>query len=247
MQSALKPSWEELRKGKGQRAVNTLLEEGINPTAGGVDTLRTRLSNITDKMNEIIGNSGEMVSVSKQKVGERIDPLVARARAQVNPTADVKALESALTEFNQHPTIQGDSIPVALAQQLKQGTYRALGERPYGELQGASTEAQKALARGLKEEISTAVPEVAPLNAQASDLANAMNIARRRALIDMNKNPLSLAPLAHHPVGLAAYMADKSALAKSLLARLLYQSAHDIPASRPATFAGMAGTAERNQ
>ena len=40
------------------------------------------------------------------------------------------------------------------AQAMKQGTYRALGDKAYGELKGASIEAQKAQARGLKEELA---------------------------------------------------------------------------------------------
>ncbi len=95
-------------------------------------------------------------------------------------------------------------MPVQLAQQIKQGTYQQLRDK-YGEMGSAQTEAQKAIARGLKEEIERAVPEVVGPNAQASDLWNAINVAQRRSFMEGNKNPMGLAPLAHHPLGAAAF------------------------------------------
>jgi hypothetical protein len=53
---------------------------------------------------------------------------------------------------------------------MKQGTYQALGSKAYGEVKGASIEAQKALARGLKEEIANQFPEIGNLNADESRL-----------------------------------------------------------------------------
>jgi hypothetical protein len=104
---------------------------------------------------------------------------------------------------------------------LKRGTYRALGEKTYGEMGSAATEAQKALARGLREEVAAKVPEtVAPL-AREADLMNVMGVAERRALMEANKNPMGLALLAKNPYAWAGFMADKSALFKSTVARLL--------------------------
>src|SRR5206468_3026519 len=108
-----------------------------------------------------------------------------------------------------------------LAQELKQGTYRILASK-YGEQGSAATEAQKALARGLKEGISEKVPAVAGLNAEESKLINALEVAERRALMDGNKNFGGLAWLAHSPATWAAFMADKSALFKSLVARMMH-------------------------
>lgn len=54
------------------------------------------------------------------------------------------------------------------AQSLKEGTYRQLKSRAYGELKSAQIEAEKALARGLKEELEVQFPEIKGLNAQES-------------------------------------------------------------------------------
>jgi len=91
----------------------------------------------------------------------------------------------------------------------------------FGEVGGsAEIEAQKSLARGLKEGISQAVPEVAGLNAQEAKLLTTLKVAERRALMDANKNPMGLALLASHPGTWAAFMADRSAAFKGLAARL---------------------------
>ncbi len=114
-------------------------------------------------------------------------------------------------------------MPIDLAQKLKQGTYTQLRDA-YGELTGAQTEAQKALAAGLRNEIEKAVPEVASHNARASDLWNALNVAQRRAAIQGNNNPLGLTSLAPTGVGAAAMAIDRSALLRSLMANALYRT-----------------------
>jgi len=93
----------------------------------------------------------------------------------------------------------------------------------------AETEAQKSIARGLKDEIADAVPEVAPLNARESDLLNALKVSERRALIEINKNPMGLSLLASNPATWAAFMADRSAGFKAIVARMLYSGQKAIP------------------
>lgn len=111
-----------------------------------------------------------------------------------------------------------------MAQQLKQGTYRTLKGK-YGEVGSAATEAQKALARGLKEEVAGAVPAVAPLNARESALIDALAVAERRTMMDANKNPVGLAAIAPTPAMFAAFLADRSGALKSLAARGMHNAA----------------------
>ena len=56
------------------------------------------------------------------------------------------------------------------AQAEKQGTYKHLGDKAYGELKSGDVEGQKGLALGLKKEIEKRAPEVGPMNQRASDL-----------------------------------------------------------------------------
>lgn len=112
----------------------------------------------------------------------------------------------------------GPKLSVQDAQRLKQGTYKVL-DKKYGQLGSAETEALKGLARGLKEQIALAVPEVSPLNAKQSELIKALKVTSRRAMMDDNRNPVGIAGLSTNPSQLAAMLADRSALLKSLAAR----------------------------
>lgn len=216
MQSALKPTIAQLRTGDAQAAIDTLLKYGINPTKGGVENMRGMIGDLnTDIADRIAGSSA---SLNKADVLKSLDGVRSQFAKQVSPTADLSAIENVANDFAAHPALQGEQIPVQLAQELKQGTYRVLAKK-YGQIGSAETEAQKGLARGLKEGIADAVPEVGALNAQESELINALKVSERRALMDMNKNPIGLAGLAHNPLAFAAFMADKSALFKSLVAR----------------------------
>lgn len=113
------------------------------------------------------------------------------------------------------------TISVQQAQALKQGTYKQLAKK-YGQLGSADVEAQKAIARGLKEQVAENVPAVVPLNLEESKLFNVLDVAERKIVTEANKNPMGLAALrVDDPKAWAAFMADRSASAKSLLARIM--------------------------
>jgi hypothetical protein len=93
----------------------------------------------------------------------------------------------------------------------------------YGEEGAASVEAQKALASGLRKGIGDKVEGVNTLNAEEARLLNTLEVAERRALMDLNKNPGGLALLTQNAEQFALFMADKSAAFKGLLSRMIYR------------------------
>jgi hypothetical protein len=227
MQSALKPTLAQRSSGQADTAVQTLLDYGINPTKAGVNKLQGLISDLNDKVSGAISASD--ATVSKTKVLNALKGTLEKFSNQVSPTADTDAIAGAGADFMNHPSLPaGDAIPVQQAQDLKTGTYNVLRGK-YGEQGSASTEAQKALARGLKDEISTAVPEVGPWNAEESRLLSTLDVTERRVLLDANKNPLGLASLAHNPAGMLAFMADRSAAFKSLAARAINSAVQNAP------------------
>ena len=244
MQSALKPSLKSLRDGNAAKAIQTMLDEGINVTKGGVEKLRGMIGNLNREITEAIAASP--ATVHKGKVASELYGTVKKFEKQVSPSADLKAIEGAWSDFLNHPLLKGDEIPVKLAQELKQGTYTVLKGK-YGEQGSAATEAQKALARGLKEEIAKAVPEVAKLNAKESELINALYLAEKRALLDGNKNMGGLAWLSHSPTTWAAFMVDKSALFKSAMARMMNANQRTIPGALGSGAVGTYEAATQNQ
>lgn len=229
MQSALKPTVRMLKTGEAANAVQTMLDEGINVTAGGMEKLRGKIDSLNTQIKDAIANARG--SVKKSAVVKGLKDTFDRFKNQVNPQSDMAEIKKAWDDFINHPLLQnGDLIPVQLAQKLKQGTYKVLSGK-YGEVGSASTEAQKTLARGLKEGVAQAVPKVAPLNAQESKLINGLNVAERRVLLDANKNPMGLSLLTTDPRKFAAFMADRSPLFKSLIARMLNAGKTQVPAT----------------
>lgn len=230
MQKALKPTVTDFRKGKADRAIETLLEEGANVSRGGVEKLRNTGMDLNSQVANEIANS--TATVNKNSVASRLLDTEKTFKAQVDPHADLKAIDDVWTGFIQHPDLAGRaSMPIQLAQELKQGTQSRLKAK-YGQMGDAETEAQKALARGLREEIELGAPKVGPLNERASDIWNALNVTERRALVGGNNNPISL-PAAvgaiHNPAFGAGMIVNTSDLAKSLLARGLYQGGKGAP------------------
>lgn len=223
MQSALKPSKAALETGKAQRAIKTMLGEGINVTEGGAAKLDKMIDGINASIKARIANSPAMVN--RHDVIKAVDGLTARLKMQVTPQSDLATVTRAIDEFVNNPLFKqwGDDIPVQLAQAMKTGTYRALGEKAYGELKGAEMEVQKALARGLKDEIAKRVPEVGKLNARESELLNAQSLVAARVLMAKNRDIGGLGWLISHPEAWIGWAADRSTLIKSLLARAAYR------------------------
>lgn len=165
--SALKPTSVPSQQGKVAAGIKTGLEEGIPVSEAGIE----KLSALIDDVNRNIKSkvAGSSATVNKFKVANRLYDTADTFKNQVNPTGDLQAISESGKEFvRNNPT----EIPVQDAQAMKSGTYRQLKGKAYGELKGASIEAQKALARGLKEEISEAIPELKELNAKDSKLLN---------------------------------------------------------------------------
>lgn len=238
MTKAVKPSVVE-PEFKSAAAIDTLLKEGINPTKAGIAKLREMTASLDSEISQAIASS--TATVNKGQVGSRLKDTWDRFKAQVNPNSDLETIKKAWLEFRGHPELAGKTdMPVQLAHELKRGTYARLNEKAYGEVGTASKEAQKALARGLREEVGAAVPEtVAPMARQA-ELMNAANVSRRTALTQANANPTGLSPIASSPAGFLGFMADRSSAFKAALARALYSGKKAIP-ENAARLAAMLG------
>lgn len=243
MQSAVKPSTKETFRAivRGvQRedlpVVKTLLNEGINVTPGGIAKLDKIINSTNAQIREAV--DGLPATIDPARVAQRVDNVEARVAQQVNPASDVAAVRSSRDEFLANPkvteaTAEGAvprKITPAEAQDLKIGTHRSLKSKAYGELKSPQIEAQKALTRGLKEEIETAASDagranVGALNAREGGALVAREAIAKRLAAAGNRDPVSLAWLAHNPTAGLLFIAERSPGVKSMLARGLYQSA----------------------
>lgn len=216
MKSALKPAASE-----GERipdAVDTLLERKINVSPGGLEKLNAQIDTLNNAIAQRIQNSPAIID--KSAVASRLYDAMDTFAKQVDSKNDLASIERVWENFMNNPLFDGKGIPVKTAQAAKQGTYVQLRKK-YGELGSAETEAQKALARGLKEEIAKAVPGVAKLNAEDSKLLQALPMVERRVIVSANKNPLGLGLLSLDPKHMALWMMDRSELFKSIIAHML--------------------------
>ena len=229
MQSALKPTIKQLESGQADVAIKTLLKEDVNPTLGktifgkGIDALQAKVDTINSQIVDIIKNSKG--TVNKSQVVAYLDDLEKNAMNNALPAGDLAAIQAARQEFLAHPLLRNiEEIPVQLAQKLKVGTYKSLGEKAYGELKSATVEAGKTLARGLKDLIGKAEPGVLGLNKESQALYDTLDVAERRALMEVNKDIAGLSTLSKDMKNQIAMMADRSAPFKALLARTIYKA-----------------------
>jgi hypothetical protein len=256
MQSALKPTAKQQKTGQADVAVQTLLENNMNVTKSSVDAMKNKISSLNEQIaNKLEPSTG---TVSKLDVVKYLDELRAKKAKQANPAADLAAIDKVSQEFMQYnrPLIETptQAIPVQLAQELKQGTYSGLKGK-YGQLGSTEIEAQKALARGLKEQIAGEVENIGVLNKAESKLLDTLSVTERRIMMDLNKDPISLGWLANNPAATAGFMATRSPKFKSILANMLYRAGGgnrqpgimSISGVNPAQKAGAVGLLTPNQ
>jgi hypothetical protein len=217
MESALKGTIKAHQKGDVKVAVETLLDYGINPTNAGVQKIKGLVGELNDKIAKAI--EGSDAKIDKQKVLNALASSRERFGKQPTPTKDLKSIQAVADDF---VATQPDQIPVQLAQELKRGGNRLMRDK-YGQLGTAEEAATKDLTRGLKEGIAEAVPAVVPLNAAESRLLTTLKVAERRAMMDVNKNPVPLdaafALASGNPVVALGLLANSKAGSKAMLAR----------------------------
>jgi hypothetical protein len=240
MNSALKPgvklSMKAATKGETPEVVKTLLKEGINVTPGGAAKLERLINASDDEISHAI--QGVTGQINPLKVASRLTPTAKEFASQVNPTSDLEAISKVGQEFLEtHPT----DIDLQAAQAMKRGTYKQLAGK-YGELKGAEVEAQKALARGLKEEIEQEVSgslpgikgalglpggvNIAAANARQGAALKAREALARRLVTAQSHNPMGIASLAvSHPMTFLTVLMDRSPAVKSMIARGLWREA----------------------
>lgn len=189
-ESALKPSLSEKNIPKVAGQVQTGLREGIVVSEAGAE----KLAKLIDRLNSEISNriQGSTAKIDPQAVASRVRDTADEFGKQVNPQSDLSKIQTVKQNYlekhtpaappvnalqqrinatfgPQKPPPTPQPYPAAQAQAEKVGTYRQLRKK-YGQLGSAEIEAEKALARGIKEELANAIPELKQLNARESKL-----------------------------------------------------------------------------
>lgn len=246
MQSALKPTLGVLRDvAKGApvpRVVQTLLDEGVNVTPAGLGKLTTLLNATKAERDVLIDDAIKRGApgVNPFSVTARLGETAQKFGQQVNPAPDLEAIGEAGNAFLKE--FGGNPLALDHANQIKEGTYAVLRKK-YGQLGSASVESQKALARGLKEEIEQQVPGVDAVNRRLGNLSDAERAVGRRVAIASNRDMGGLVWLAENPTTALAFVMDRHPAVKSMLARGLYQSAGAAARVSPQLLRGLVALA----
>ena len=230
MWSALKPNKAARMNGDAAKAVQTLLDEGVNVTKGGVENLTSRIDVLDDALDQAIKSSS--ASMQKTDALKGLKSVLAEYRNGTMAAESLDDIRRVARNLIEHPLLRGKSdMTVQMAQAMKRQNYKELGDAAYsvGLKPSAERDALKAVTRNLKEGIERLTPEAGAINAEMSPLINARDLAQDRVLVAANNNPLGLSVLNQKTAILS--LMDRSELAKSLLARFLYSGV--APAAAP--------------
>jgi len=154
-----------------QRAqmMQTAAREKALPTARGAGLLGERIEPLAQQARQVVEDAttaGERIS--RKSVVERAIPVMEEAGKQVAPIRPTRQAAGVVSEFIESVPEQ---ITPSRAQAIKQTTGKAL-HKQYGELKSSQVEANKAIVRGLKEELENLHPELKKLNEGQAELIN---------------------------------------------------------------------------
>ena len=189
-QSSLKPPPSWYTPGQVRGLVDTGLMNEIPVSDGGRVKLQGLISDLNDRVqDQINAGSNTGATVNKFDVASRLSDTADKFATQVTPESDLEAVGETGNEFLRN---QPNEIPASTAQSLKTGTYQQLKDTAYGALKNATIEAQKALARGIKEELQVQFPEIHGLNAEESRAINLDGALERAINRTSNRDIFSL-------------------------------------------------------
>lgn len=254
-----------------QEIANTLMENGANVTKRGLDKLQVALDISDDQLDKIIKGLKGTIDPKKvaarttetaKKFGEQVNPkedldLIEQKTKEF--MAHPVHGQQVITGVTQQSTGIVDprtgtpimkSVPVyaqqtgplsaAEAQSMKRGTYQQLKGK-YTKLGSAGVETEKALARGLREEIETlahsqGIHDVEAINKNEAKLMAALEatgerLAKMEKPLDAGSIQYAVRWAARHPLSaLAAVAKLEGAPIRSIVARTLSSEAPSVQA-----------------
>jgi hypothetical protein len=221
MWRALKPAKAARMNGDAEKAVQTLLDEGVNVTKGGVESLTGRIDELDDALDAAI--KGSTARLQKTDALKGLKDVIKEYKAGTMAAESLDDVRRVARNLIEHPLLRGKTdMSVQAAQAMKRQNYKELGDAAYGTglKPSAERDALKAVTRSLKEGIERGTPEAGAINAEMSPLINARDLAQDRTLVAGNRDLLGISTM--NPKTMLLSLADRSQLLKSLLARFLY-------------------------
>lgn len=223
MTKAAKPSAKLLEdfRTSAPKLAQTLLDEGVNVTRGGVAKLDALVSATRDQLKSLLADSA--AQIPKSEIIAPVANVAMKVANQTDPMSDLAAIGKHVEGFANHPKFSGPTMTAQETQALKVGNYEKL-RGSYGERGSAIEETDKAVARGAKEAIESRIASARALNQRDADLTVAREAVAKQVGLAANRDPGGLAWIAKNPQTMLTYVLEKSPAVKSMLARGLYKS-----------------------
>ena len=151
-----------------ETATNTLLEEKIPISKGGLKKVRGIMDDLEDQMDAVVANSPNKDNIIKTE--DALGP-VRELRDKLTNAVGGKKMASELDNIvNELKEDFGETMTVARMQEIKQATNAILKNKAYGSLQNVETETKKQIVRGMKDIIAKEVEGLQGVNFRYSKL-----------------------------------------------------------------------------
>jgi len=179
MESAMKIPPRSVDNATRKQLIKTAVEDGYRVTQKGLDKLKGDIDTINKEIASVV-DKGKDIPIDYETAVSKIDELKEFYKDAPNPKQYIDELESLKqSTLAAKLTDKGrDFVPAAEAQRIKQTVYR-LNKKHYGEMKTAEIEGNKAIARGVKEKLVEAFPELKELNAKDSEWLNLEEVLGR--------------------------------------------------------------------
>lgn len=234
MNKALNPTIVQHSSGAGKNATNYMLNNRINPTKSGVEFIENDITKINKQVDNII-NANRNKTIRKSHIFDNLDDARNKFVEQVDNVDDITAFDKVINNFKER--FKGQTISVKRAHEIKKNTYQQINKK-YGEMGTAQVEAQKQVARLLKEEIErltskNGINSVRDLNKKISEAVDTLDVVTRRQFLNSNKSTFhGLSLIAHDPTLGAIQHFQTSSLARSAIGNMFNKIATESPISK---------------
>jgi hypothetical protein len=158
------------------KAVQSGIEGKYLPNKKSLDRLGMEIPKLGAQVDAAINRAAKAgTEVNTQAVLDRVDELAKFYKNLPDPRPYLQQLEEAKAAIMEY---RGKTIPADVAQSMKRNLYVNL-RKSYGEMKSISKEFDKSVARGIKEELETQIPELQGLNKKLADKINLETVLER--------------------------------------------------------------------
>ncbi len=228
MKHAIGPTITDTLKGKVEPAVSTFLNEGLNPTAGGLEQLAQKVKDLKQAQSAITDQSNKVISLAEP--AKNLSALEQKVMGSTTGVEDAGTVRKMRDVLFAHPNVdEAGLMSVQNAQRMKEMNHAKMGDAAYGAglKPAAERDAIKAATAGLRVALEGAEPGVVPLNAKMAELMNAIKVSERHVAGESNRSLLpmgaSFATATHNPAAAAGMYGVSNSYIQALVARMLHK------------------------